>query len=77
MGRTMRLVPVSRHDLIRRLRNLGWSGPHAGGRHQHMVKGDIQLTIPNPHGGREIGPNLLKIVLNEAGISREEWLNAR
>ena len=72
----MRLVPVSRQDLIRRLRSLGWSGPYSGTKHQHMVKGDIQLTIPNPHGGREIGVNLLKMLLNEAGISRDEWLNA-
>jgi len=38
-----------------------------------MVKGEIQLTIPNPHGG-VIGVNLLEIILNEARISREEWL---
>ena len=73
----MRLAPVSRSDLIRRLRSLGWSGPYAGAKHQHMVKEDIQLTIPNPHGGREIGVNLLKLILNEAGISRDEWLSAR
>lgn len=73
----MKLTPITRSDLIRRLRSLGWSGPYAGTKHQHMVKGAIQLTIPNPHGGREIGVNLLKILLNEAGISRDEWLNAR
>ena len=77
MGGRMRLAPISRRELIRRLRNLGWSGPYAGGRHQHMVKGDVQLTIPNPHGGGEIGINLLKIVLDEARLSREDWLNAR
>jgi hypothetical protein len=38
-----------------------------------MVKGDINLTIPNPHRG-EIGVNLLKIILKEAGISRDEWI---
>jgi hypothetical protein len=42
-----------------------------------MVKGDVQLTIPNPHGRKDIGVNLLKILLNEAEISREDWLNAR
>lgn len=42
-----------------------------------MVKSPLQLTIPNPHGGREIGVNLLKIVLDEAGISRSDWLNQR
>ena len=73
----MKLAPISRRDLIRRLRSLGWSGPYSGAKHQHMVNGIVQLTIPNPHGGREIGVNLLKIMLNEAGISRDKWLNAR
>ena len=71
---TMRLSPVSRSELIKRMRALGWQGPVVGGKHQHMVKGSIQLSIPNPHGGKDIGVNLLKIILAEAGISREEWL---
>lgn len=70
----MKLSPISRQDLIKRLRGLGWEGPVSGGRHQHMFKGPVQLTIPNPHGGKDIGVNLLKLVLNEAGISRQEWL---
>ena len=73
----MKLTPVTRQELVRRLRNLGWSGPFAGGKHQHMVKGAVQLTIPNPHHRNDIGVQLLKIVLNEAGISRDEWLSAR
>ena len=73
----MRLSPTSRSDLIRRLRRLGWEGPYSGGRHQYMVKGLMQLTIPNPHGSREIGVNLLKIILDEAEISRDEWLRQR
>lgn len=70
----MKLSPISRQHLIKRLRALGWEGPMAGGKHQHMVKGYIQLTIPNPHGGKDIGVNLLKLLLSEAGISRQEWL---
>lgn len=73
----MRLSPVTRSELIRRLRQLGWEGPSSGGKHQFMVNGPIQLTIPNPHGSREIGVNLLKLILKEAGITRKEWLNAR
>jgi predicted RNA binding protein YcfA (HicA-like mRNA interferase family) len=72
----MRLTPVSRPDLIKRLRALGWEGPISGTKHQHMVKGNLQLTIPNPHGS-EIGINLLKILLKEAEISRDEWLRRR
>ena len=73
----MKLTPVTRQELVRRLRNLGWNGPFSGGKHQHMVKGAVQLTIPNPHHRKDIGVQLLKIVLNEAGISRDEWLSAR
>lgn len=72
----MHLTPVSRADLIKRLRALGWEGPISGKKHQHMVKGDLQLTIPNPHRG-DVGVNLLKILLNEAGISRDEWIRLR
>ena len=39
-------------------------------------QGDVQLTIPNPHG-KAIGVGLLKMLVNEAGISRDEWLRAR
>lgn len=73
----MKLSPISRADLIRRLRSLGWSGPYSGTKHQHMVKEEMQLTIPNPHGRKDIGINLLKLLLSEAGISREEWLSGR
>jgi predicted RNA binding protein YcfA (HicA-like mRNA interferase family) len=73
----MRLTPISRSNLIRRLESLGWQGPYSGGRHQFMVKGNVQLTIPNPHGGHDIGVNLLRLILNQAGISRDEWLRPR
>ena len=73
----MRLSPVSRNELIKRLRAMGWEGPFAGGRHSHMVKGEIQVSIPNPHGSDDIGVNLLKLILSQAGISREEWLRRR
>lgn len=72
----MRLTPVSRSSLIERLRLFGWEGPFAGKKHAHMVKGQVQLTIPNPHG-RDIGVRLLKVILKEAGISREKWLKQR
>ena len=69
----MRLSPISRADLIRRLRELGWEGPYPGGRHQYMVNGPVQIPIPNPHRG-DIGPNFLARILREAGISRAEWI---
>ena len=69
-----RLTPVSQRGLVRRLRELGFDGPYAGGRHPQMRRGDLTLIIPNPHEG-DIGVGLLQRILRQAGISREEWLS--
>lgn len=37
-----------------------------------MQREGLVLTIPNPHG-KDIGPQLLGILLRQAGISRKEW----
>ncbi|BCP96990.1 hypothetical protein TthHB5008_00930 [Thermus thermophilus] len=68
-----RLRPVSRRELVARLKALGFSGPYTGGRHRFMVRGSIRLVLPNPHRG-EIGVDLLKRILRQAGIEEEEWL---
>jgi predicted RNA binding protein YcfA (HicA-like mRNA interferase family) len=68
-----RLLPVSWSNLVKRLRELGFEGPYAGGKHPQMVRGDLTLIIPNPHEG-DIGVGLLSRLLRQADISREEWL---
>ena len=35
--------------------------------------GDVTVIIPNPHEG-EISVDLLRRILLQAGITREEWL---
>lgn len=69
-----RLVPVSRGELIRRLRAAGFSGPYAGGSHEFMLRGIRRLILPNPHR-KAIGVDLLSRVLRQAGITRREWLD--
>ena len=64
--------PIKRRELIRNLRELGFEGPYAGGRHEYMVKGTLKLFIPNPHGG-EISKSLLAKILRQAEIDRDEW----
>ena len=68
-----RLTPVSWRKLVKRLRELGFEGPFAGGRHPQMRRGDVTVIIPNPHEG-DIGVGLLRRLLRQAGVSREEWL---
>ncbi len=65
--------PISRKDLIVTLRRAGFDGPRRGSDHQLMVKSDIYVKLPNPHRG-DISIDLLKKVLHQANISREEWL---
>ena len=64
--------PISGRQLIADLRDIGFEGPYAGGRHQHMVNGDIKVTIPNPHRG-DISRALLSDILRKAGISLDYW----
>ncbi len=64
--------PIKREELISCLRQLRFTGPYAGGRHQFMVRGNFRVRIPNPQRG-DIGRNLLSRILKEAGIDRAEW----
>ena len=70
-----KLTPVSREELIRRLKKLDFEGPYSGSKHPHMERGTIVVMIPNPHHGEDVGVNLLQKILRRAGISREEWLS--
>lgn len=70
------IKPVSREELIKRLKSLGFEGPFSGGKHQFMVKGEIRLTLPNPHK-KDIGVDLLTRILKQAGITKEEWINKK
>ena len=69
-----RLTPISRSELIKRLRELGFVGPFTGARHQFMQRKEQRLTLPNPHK-TSISVDLLVRILKQAGITREEWLS--
>ena len=66
--------PISRRDLIAALRRAGFEEPYPGGDHQYMMQDDARnrVIIPNPHRG-DISTGLLKKVLWQAEISRDEW----
>jgi len=66
------VVVISRKELIRKFRALGYEGPFSGGKHQFMVKGKQKIRIPNPHMS-DIGMSLLKEILRQAGISSQDW----
>ncbi|NCO42952.1 MAG: type II toxin-antitoxin system HicA family toxin [Armatimonadetes bacterium CG_4_10_14_3_um_filter_66_18] len=67
-----KLTPVSRTELVRRLRRLGFEGPTPGGRHEFMLRGTKRLILPNPHEG-DVSTDLLHRLLKQAGVSRSKW----
>lgn len=71
-----KLKPVTWKTLIRKLHNLGFSGPYIGGKHHFMTKDDLRLTIPNPHTG-DISIPLLSEILSRGGISRQDWFKIK
>jgi predicted RNA binding protein YcfA (HicA-like mRNA interferase family) len=68
-----RLTPIKRKELIRKLKNFGFLGPYIGGKHQFMIKGELRLTLPNPHK-QEIGVDLLRRILKQAEIRIYAWM---
>ena len=66
------LRAIKRNELISFLKQLGFDGPYSGGKHQFMIKDKLRLTLPNPHQS-DIGINLLSKILNQAGISKQQW----
>ena len=69
-----RLTPLRSEEVIRRLRRLGFEGPIGGGRHMRMVHLQTRKIIPIPiHRGRDVGVGLIRAIIREVGISRNEW----
>jgi hypothetical protein len=66
------LSPVSRRDLIKRLRMLGAVGHFREESNNTWSGGQIQSLSQSNHG-EEIRPDLLTKILRDGGISREEW----
>ena len=60
--------------LVLKFRALGFDGPHSGGRHLFVVRGELKVRIPNPHRG-DISKHLLAEILRQAGISNDVWEN--
>ena len=69
-----KLSPVSWGTFVRKMKSLGFSGPFQEGKHPYMVKGNLSITIPNPHKG-DISVDLLSRIIRQAFISRDEWNN--
>jgi predicted RNA binding protein YcfA (HicA-like mRNA interferase family) len=64
---------LSRGELIRKFRALGYAGPFSGKRHQFMQLGSQKIRIPNPHGNQNISAGLITEIVRQAGIQSVDW----
>ena len=68
----MSKLPVaSSRDLIKYLMKKGFQYQHTKGSHHVYKLNDILVTVPER---KEIGKGLLKAILEEAGISRDDFI---
>ncbi len=66
--------PISRKELVRRLKTLGFTGHFSGGRHEFMKRGKFRIVIPNPHE-KDIGRSLLSQIIRDINIAPKEFEN--
>ncbi|MDP2951330.1 MAG: type II toxin-antitoxin system HicA family toxin [bacterium] len=70
-----KLKPAQWRELCKGLKSFGFDGPYQSGKHPFMIKGDLSLTIPNPHS-QNISVDLLSRILRQANISRNNWIKS-
>jgi len=71
-----KLKPVSWYELVKKLKKFGFEGPFQVGKHPYMIKGNLTLTIPNPHP-KDISVDLLSRILKQAGINKKDWIKKK
>ena len=63
---------ISWRKLVDKFKTLGFDGPYSGGRHLFMLKDELKVRIPNPHG-EDISGELVSHILRQAGINKKDW----
>ena len=69
-----KLPLLSSSELIRILEKLGFREIRQRGSHKYLKHPDGRATVVPVHSSQDIGRGLLKKILNEIDISREEFM---
>jgi len=72
-----RLIPVSGKEMCKILEKLGFAKAHQVGSHVRYIHPDGRRTTVVVHGNEDLSIGLLKDILDQAGISREEFEKLR
>ncbi len=69
----MKLPLLSANELIRVLKKMGFEEIRQRGSHKYFKHPDGRSTVVPMHSNRDIGRGLLRKILNEIEIEREEF----
>ena len=69
-----KLPLLTAKELIKILNKMGFESIRQRGSHVYLKHPDKRSTVVPLHAGKEIGRGLLKRILNEIDISREDFL---
>jgi predicted RNA binding protein YcfA (HicA-like mRNA interferase family) len=72
-----RLLPISGRKMSKILERLGFKKVHQVGSHARYIHTDGRKTVVSLHGNEELSIGLLKEILNQVKISREEYEKLR
>ncbi len=68
-----RITPIDPRRLIKLLSKLGFKPIRQRGSHVILMnKQGVRIVVP-VHPGKEIKPGLIRIILTEAGLTREKY----
>lgn len=70
----MKLPLLFPQELIRILQKMGFQESRQKGSHKYFKHSDGRATVVPFHSGRDIGRGLLKTILNEIQVNREEFM---
>ena len=69
----MKLVLISGKEMCKILEKLGFVKIHGKGSHVRFKHSDGRRTVVPVHGNEDLGKGLLKQILNQIRISKEEY----
>jgi predicted RNA binding protein YcfA (HicA-like mRNA interferase family) len=72
-----RLLPISGRKMSRILEKLGFQKVHQVGSHARYIHPDGRKTVVPLHGNEELSIGLLRDILKQIKISREEYEKLR
>jgi predicted RNA binding protein YcfA (HicA-like mRNA interferase family) len=72
-----RLLPVSGKEMCKILEKLGFKKIHQVGSHVRYVHSDGRRTVVSVHGNEELSVGLIKEIMRQVELSREDYEKLR